>query len=264
VSVEITVPANMAAALSKFQGAVGVIHKDKKARIDPKDPTKRGFEYKYADLASIAEQAYPLLAQNGLSFTASPTMGERGFVLEYALMHESGEDRCGSWPLPDPRSVDIKQIGIAITYARRYCFSAVTGIVTEEDTDTQGAPEPQRAGRPQQTQQTQQRRPQQQPDMRTERTQYGPNAPRTDDQSNKIFAMLGELGIDYKAEAGRDEVLTMFSGWLQKDLASTKDLTKRDARQVIDNLQSMLDGGPMFVTPETGEVPRAEPPPEEG
>lgn len=235
----------LAAALAKFQGSVGVIHKDKSARIDPKDPTKRGFEYKYADLASIAEQAYPLLAKNGLSFTASPTMGERGFVLEYALMHESGELIAGSWPLPDPRSADIKQIGIAITYARRYCFSAVTGIVTEEDTDTQGAP-PAPVGRP---------RPQKQ-----DVPNFGPNDKRTDQQSNKIFTMLGKLGLEYKSEQGKDEVLSLFGGWLEKPVVSTRDLTIREANRIIDNLQEMLDADPMFPEPEvdaeTGEVRR--------
>lgn len=238
-----TTPSALAAALAKFQGAVGAIHKSKTAKIDSRDPNKKGFVYKYADLASIAEAAYPLLAENGLSFTASPTMGELGFVLEYALLHESGESQRGTWPLPDPLKVDIKQIGIAITYARRYCFSAVTGIVTEEDTDTQGAPAPQQeqVGRP---------RPRKQ-----DVPNYGPDDPRTNQQSNKIFAMLGELGMEYKSEEGKAEVLALFGGWLDKQLESTKDLTIREANKVIDNLQIIIDTEPK-VDHNTGEVER--------
>lgn len=217
------------------------------------------YSYKYADLADINPKILPLLGKNGLSWTTRPTMHFDRFVLLYELRHESGEMIDGLYPLSDRGTP--QDLGKAITYARRYALCAVTGIAAGgDDDDGQSASQ----AAQQQPAKTAQRRPPQQRDTHTERSQYGPNAPRTDDQSNKIFAMLGELGIDYKAEVGRDEVLSMFSQWLRKDLASTRDLTKRDARQVIDNLQGMLDGGPMFINAETGEVPMAEPPPEEG
>jgi hypothetical protein len=56
-------------------------------------------------------------------------------VLAYAVLHESGEERSGEYPLPDPTSARPQDIGSAITYARRYSFCAVTGLVTEEDDD---------------------------------------------------------------------------------------------------------------------------------
>lgn len=252
MSTEITEPANMAAALSKFQGAVGAIHKSKTAKIDSKDPNKRGFVYKYADLASIAEAAYPELAKNGLSFTASPTMGERGFVLEYALMHESGEERCGSWPLPDPRNVDIKQIGIAITYARRYCFSAVTGIVTEEDTDTQGAPAPQQeqVGRPR----PQGRRQQAVPEVDTEEQERR--------RQKRMFALFNELEIK-----DRSQQIAWCEDAIGRELASRANMTAEEVEKVIESLedeQKLLNRGvgvgPMFPEPkvntDTGEVER--------
>jgi hypothetical protein len=246
---------NLAAALSKFQGAVGTVSKNKTAKIRMKAGGE--FSYSYADLASIAEQAYPKLAENGLAYTSSPTMNEHGFVLEYALMHESGEARTGKWPLPDPRHVDIKEIGIAITYARRYCFGAVTGIVTEEDTDVQGAPAPRQLP-PQAERGRQCARKAAEPVREETRPgqdapSYGPNDPRTAQQSNKIFAMLGELGLEYKSDKGKAEVLDLFGGWLDKDLESTKDLTIREANKIIDDLQIMIDTE-LGVDPATGEV----------
>jgi hypothetical protein len=56
-------------------------------------------------------------------------------VLAYALLHESGEGRSGEYLLPDPTRARPQDIGSAITYARRYSFCAVTGLVTEEDDD---------------------------------------------------------------------------------------------------------------------------------
>ncbi len=53
------------------------------------------------------------------------------------LLHESGEEKSGEWPLgpvnqkPNPCS--------AITYGRRYCFTAATNIVLEDDDDGQRA-----------------------------------------------------------------------------------------------------------------------------
>jgi hypothetical protein len=145
--------------------------------------------------------------------------------------------------------VDIKQIGIAITYARRYCFSAVTGIVTEEDTDTQGAPAPE----PQRQRSSRSRRGEEPPPPQEDVPTFGPDDPRTTAQSNKIFAMLGELGLEYKSEEGKDEVLSLFGGWLEESLTSTRDLTIRQANKVIDHLQIMIDTEKR-VDPQTGEV----------
>jgi hypothetical protein len=43
--------------------------------------------------------------------------------LRHLQLHESGEERCGEFPLPDPASARRQYIGSAITYARRYSFS---------------------------------------------------------------------------------------------------------------------------------------------
>ena len=137
---------SLAEALAALQGELPTITKNKTGKISgtsARSGNEFNFEYKYADLAEVVEQVGPLASKHGLSFSSKPTNTEHGFVLAYKLRHSGGEVDKGEWPLPDPRTNDPKQVGIAITYARRYVYTAMLGIVTEEDTDMQGAPEPQ-------------------------------------------------------------------------------------------------------------------------
>lgn len=97
------------------------------------------FHSRYADLADIVKVVLPALAAQGLAWTALPTVTETGFVLEYRLMHVSGEQLEGSWPLPDPSKVNAQALGSAVTYAKRYALSAVTGIAPDADDDGNAA-----------------------------------------------------------------------------------------------------------------------------
>lgn len=71
----------------------------------------------------------------GIIDLAPTVSGE--FVLHWILRHESGESDEGWVPLPDPVRSDWQQVGSAITYARRYCLGAVTGIAVDDDDDAQ-------------------------------------------------------------------------------------------------------------------------------
>jgi ERF superfamily len=140
-------PTSLAAALARFQADLPKIDKSKTARV--KGKTKDGvpfdYTYAYAGLAEIEHEAMPLLGALGLSFSARPTVTTGGqFVLAYTLLHSSGDMLTGEYPLPSPNSSTPQAIGSAITYARRYCFCAATGVVAEDDDD--GA-EAQRAAR---------------------------------------------------------------------------------------------------------------------
>lgn len=97
------------------------------------------FKSKYADLADIVSVVLPALAKQGLAWLTLPTITEHGFVLSYELRHDSGEHVNGSWPLPDPAAVTPQQLGSAVTYAKRYALSAVTGIAPDEDDDGNAA-----------------------------------------------------------------------------------------------------------------------------
>lgn len=98
------------------------------------------YKYAYADLAEVSNVVLPLLAKFGLAFTTLPTVEDGRFVLVYRMLHAgSSETLTGSFPLPDKGS--SQQMGSAITYARRYALSAVTGVAPDKDDDGAAAGE---------------------------------------------------------------------------------------------------------------------------
>jgi hypothetical protein len=117
----------LAAALAAFQASLPAVHKGAKGQV----PGKR--DYKYADLADMSATVLPALAAQGLSWMTLPTMNDHSqFVLRYELLHESGQSRTGEYPLPTGTAWEV---GSAISYGRRYCLSAVTGVAADEDDD---------------------------------------------------------------------------------------------------------------------------------
>lgn len=99
--------------------------------------TNPHFKSKYADFVAIREATLPVLTKNGLAVTQYPAVRDDGtFVLRTRLMHESGEFIEGEYPI----AIDKPQaMGSALTYARRYSWSGITGIAADEDDDGQAA-----------------------------------------------------------------------------------------------------------------------------
>lgn len=125
------------AALSKFQAEMPALERDRRVDVETKDPSK-AYGYSYATLANVTRHALPLLGKHGLSFTAFPGLGSDGkMALRYALLHESGEERTGEFPLSAEGG--IQMLGGRITYIRRYCLLAVTGLAADEDDDAAAA-----------------------------------------------------------------------------------------------------------------------------
>jgi ERF superfamily len=96
------------------------------------------FKSKYADLASIMEAARAPLAANGLAVTQALHVPEEGgLCLITTLLHTSGQWIASRHPLPTvPRP---HELGSALTYARRYSYASLVGIVAEEDDDAEAA-----------------------------------------------------------------------------------------------------------------------------
>lgn len=115
--------AALAAALSKAQGQF------EHAKKDANNPF---FKSKYADLASVIDAAKPHLAANGLAVVQTTNFTEHGLFLVTSLIHESGEYICGEYPIK-PTKDDPQSMGSAVSYARRYTFSAITGIAADDD-----------------------------------------------------------------------------------------------------------------------------------
>jgi len=118
----------LAKALSELQAELPKVGKSSTADTGT-------YTYSYAPLDLISEAVLPVLSKHGLSFTCCPTMSDHGFVLDYQLTHVGGESRGGQYPLPDPSRTGPQQLGSAISYSRRYCLTAVTGIAPGGEDD---------------------------------------------------------------------------------------------------------------------------------
>lgn len=211
---------SLAKALAAFQAEAPTIAKNKKASIKS---DKGSYSYSYADLADIAEQAYPIMARNGLAFTAIPEAG----VLTGMLIHESGEYVSGSLPI---MGNTMQQIGSSLTYLRRYLLGCLTGIVTDDDDDgtIANTAKPRAARKPAE------------PERQTP-----PLGGRTEKQAKMLAVQMKEAGL-----TDRDEALSYFSGLIGRQLESTKDLTVSEASLLIDTL---VDANKQGANPATGE-----------
>jgi hypothetical protein len=219
----------LAAALSKFQGEMTAVAKTKTANIRS---DKGNYSYQYADLGDVVAAAYPILSKHGLAFMAKPMLNAEGhLVLAYKLLHESGDAEGGEYPLP-PNGTP-QQMGSAITYARRYTFCAVTGVVSEEDDDGKAAPQ------------------EREPTSRPRKAAATQDDTITEAQLKKLHVMISKTGWK------REEGLRFYDQTIHREVESSKDLTKREAMKVIDALQELERGGrlvPEGINPDTGEV----------
>lgn len=123
----------LATALAAVQANLPKVIKAETGEVSGqnKEGKRYSYTYSYADLTAVTEAIMPLLAKHGLAFTAMPTLAGNVFVLRYQLMHSSGEQLVGEYPLGAPGNAQA--VGSAITYARRYCLCAVTGVSPDDD-----------------------------------------------------------------------------------------------------------------------------------
>jgi hypothetical protein len=117
---------NLAAALSKAQAVIENVSKDKK-----------GFNYKYADLASCLTAVKKPFADNGLSVSQLVSQDMNGKqILITLLIHESGQWLKSIFAVENvvmKQCNSLQQLGAGLTYARRYAFSAIVGLSQEDD-----------------------------------------------------------------------------------------------------------------------------------
>jgi hypothetical protein len=117
--------AEIGVALSKFQGEVNNVSKD-----------KAGYGYKYADLAQILDVVRPLLAKHGLSVIQMPGKSDSGVTVSTMVLHTSGQWIKSETELPMDSAAKMsaaQAAGSVITYARRYALAAALGIAQEDD-----------------------------------------------------------------------------------------------------------------------------------
>ena len=112
----------LAKALNRFQGEMGTVVFD---AVNP------FFKSKYATLSALVATARPILFKNELS-VSQLTEGDGGVTT--ILMHSSGEYISSTLILKAVKD-DPQGKGSAITYARRYAYASILGIVSDEDDD---------------------------------------------------------------------------------------------------------------------------------
>jgi hypothetical protein len=273
-------------ALAKLQGQLPHIAKGETAEVKHKDTGKVLYTYNYADLHGVSAAVLPLMSALGLAFAARPTINEAGqFVLAYSLLHESGESLDGEYLLPDPARFKQQDIGGVITYARRYCLCAVTGVApAEDDDDAQAASKAKPAAR--------QPRPQRPPSRPAadpvhakttgpehERLRHGTvvatpddrpaaRGPAPPDQDQWAGQPAGELPKRVNGTVGVIQQHFKRLGITDRDvrlgyiaqlvglnsLASSNDLNEGQAKHVLDRLGKCRDEAALRLLLDHGEV----------
>jgi hypothetical protein len=99
-----------------------------------KDSANPFFKSKYAALPEIIKASRPYLSKHGLSTSQLTDFeGDKIFLITQ-LSHKSGQ-WMRSWYTVNPVKHDPQGIGSAVTYARRYSYSCITGVVASDEDD---------------------------------------------------------------------------------------------------------------------------------
>lgn len=212
------------AALAKAQGEIKLPEKNRTVTVQTKTGGKYTFDY--ADLAAINAVIREPLAKNGLAYTSLISSDERGPILVTMLMHSSGEWMRSIYRLP--ASSDPKDMGGAITYGKRYCLSALLGVVADDDNDADS------------DHLTEQPRAKNQPQAQAPQVKAGPVSPLAPAQASqrpspgdlaKLFAALKQNGKSNEE----------FQAYLKEahGISSSRDMTADQYRECFLWLQTV-------------------------
>ena len=97
----------------------------------------KGYGYTYTSLEKLIEHTKPILAKHGLAIMQMPT----GNGLITRMVHNSGEwfEQEMTSELIQMKQMNAFQVqGSQITYLRRYMWSSICGIASDDDMDAQG------------------------------------------------------------------------------------------------------------------------------
>ena len=119
------------AALAKAQGEFKPVAKNRAVQIRMKEGGTYRFEY--ADLEQLISCTRPALAANGLAVVQRVTED----ALTTDLLHAKGGRISSRTELPR-MGQDPKAYGAAITYLRRYAYSALLCLAADDDLDEDG------------------------------------------------------------------------------------------------------------------------------
>ncbi len=127
-------------ALSAFQAECPEILKD--SLVKGKDGEER---YRYASLDTIVKQVKGLLAKHSFSYSFQTAFEQGAVVVSCIASHRSGHQERADFRASIEKNSymgETQKWGAALTYAKRYSFCAVFGIMTADE-DTDASPEKQ-------------------------------------------------------------------------------------------------------------------------
>ena len=185
-----------------------------------KDALNPHFGSKFADLADVMKETLPHLAKHGLAVVQLPGGGPDNQHLTTVLMHTSGEYISTQMPMFIPNGTAQAQ-GSALTYARRYSYSAMVGIAPDADDDGQAATDHGPVGRYRgRTIET-----------ATEYPDHPEGAPTaiTTKQVNFLRSLLAKQEI-----TSDDDINLVVGGYLGREVTDIKALSLGDAKTAID------------------------------
>lgn len=121
----------VSAALVEFQSRLPKITRTKKVRVQPKDTTRRPYDFWYAPFDEIIEISRPILTELGLAVLQSVELPN----IRNRVLHSSGQFIETLTPIVVPEKPTSQTMGAAISYSCRYGYNTVLGIVADEDDD---------------------------------------------------------------------------------------------------------------------------------
>jgi hypothetical protein len=228
----------LATALAKVQADLPKLERDRTVEIEKKSGGT--YSYSYVTLANLNDAILPLLAKHGLAFAALPGTGADGKMsLRYHLLHDSGEQLSGEFPISGEGG--IQMVGGRITYSRRYVLAALVGVAADEDDESQlggdAGPSTARRATPPRKQApaaTQGRTAQRQKAAAPPPLPNETDDKMSDAERGKMMALFTELGITDRAER-----LQKSSEIVDRKLASANDMDPDERRHLIDTLELM-------------------------
>ena len=127
------------AALAVAQAAFPTIAKSKTGwttdtGADGREAPK---QYAYADIADLLNACRPVVAAQGITITQLPRIADGMMMLDTRL--QLGEEWIEAEYPVCVITAHPREIGAALTYARRYALAPMLGVAAEEDMDGAGA-----------------------------------------------------------------------------------------------------------------------------
>lgn len=205
------------AALAKAQGEFEPIKKEKTAKT-------ASFSYSYASLDTFLDKCRPILAKHGIAIVQPFEILDGANVLRTELRHTSGEMICSVFLLQRVPDTD-QQLGSMLTYLRRYTLAALLGVAAEEDDDAQSSTAKPRKAKEKPVP----------PSKEQEETFYKPE-PVTDQLSASQNRLMHGL-FTSKGIKERSDRLDYVMRVLGRPVGSSTELSKQDAKKVIDHLE---------------------------